>query len=169
MCAKSGHYPKDCSSYPTPEKKMDRVKSLELCQKCARKKHNGRCFNLSRSCRKCSKWHFDYMCVAQPKNSKGKTKESKDSKPKNSQSSTSIDSVSSSVVLPVNDRLDRDILLPTFTANLRGPTLQAKVRSVYDPWSQTTFINESLAQKLHCKVLHNIDLTVKGFNSKRKK
>ena len=70
-------------------------------------------------------------------------------------------------MLHVNDHLEKDILLPTFTANLRGPALQAEVRSVYDPSSQTTFIKESLAQKLHCKVLHNIDLTVKGFNSRK--
>ena len=172
LCTKGDHFAKDCTVYCNPDEKLERAKSFSLCLKCARKQHNGKCFNLSRRCRKCNKWHFDYMCNAKPKEtSKGKTpkKEETSKEPsKNSNPSTvSVESVSSSIVFPVNNNLENDVLLPTFTANLKGDGAQAEKRSVYDPWSQATFIKESLARELQCKVLHDVDLSVKGFNSCR--
>lgn len=164
LCAKGDHFPKDCTVYPLPAKKLERAKSCNLCLKCARKQHNGRCFNLSRPCRSGGKWHFDYMCNCQ---SKSGTKVSNSNMQSQSTPTTSVASLSSSIVLPVNDNLEKDVILPTFTVNLKSPMAQAEGRAVYDPWSQTTFIKESLANKLKCKILCNVDLSVKGFNSRR--
>ena len=58
-------------------------------------------------------------------------------------------------------------MVPTFTAKLKGENKWSNVRSIYDVWSQTTFILDSLASKLQCKVLSDVELSVRGFNSRK--
>ena len=131
LCSKGDHFPKDCLEYPTSVKKVERAKSMNLCLKCARAKHKGNCYNLSRRCQTCKSWHFDFMCNAGEK-SKVKSNNISTSKTK-TQSNPSpvyIDNTSSSIVFPVNDDLQRDILLPTFTAKLKGKSKPLEVRSM---------------------------------------
>ena len=173
LCSKTGHFARDCSVFSTPVKKLEQAKNLGLCFKCARK-HAGKCFGLTRPCSKYKNWHFDYMCDVKSKEvSKQKTSKKKNSYETSKtqkfdrQSGQKAEATSNSIILQVNDNLDKDVLLPTFTANLIGDSVQLEARSVYDPWSQTTFIKESLADRLKCKVLQHVDLSVRGFNCRK--
>ena len=170
LCNKDDHFANYCPDYSTSFSKIERAKSLGLCLRCAKRKHKGYCLNLKRKCLKCNAWHFDFMCNADDKGkSMGRCKHEKTSKKSKGKETqiVSVESSASSVVFPIKDQLEKDILVPTFTANLKGENNCANVRSIYDVWSQTTFILDSLASKLQCKVLSDVDLSVRGFNSRK--
>lgn len=57
------------------------------------------------------------------------------------------------------------IVLPSFTLNLPGEGGKFDARCMYDPASQTSFITDSAAAKLKCKILDpNLTMKVSGFN-----
>ena len=170
LCNKGNHFANFCPDYTSSFSKIERAKSLGLCLRCAKRKHKGYCINLKRKCLKCNAWHFDFMCNADDKSkSMGKGKKEKASNKSKGKETPipPVESAASSVVFPIKDHIEKDILVPTFTAKLKGSNKCADVRSIYDVWSQTTFILDSLASKLQCKVLSEVDLSVHGFNSRK--
>jgi hypothetical protein len=63
-----------------------------------------------------------------------------------------------------------NILIPTFTLQL--PRINSKkllnTRAMYDPASQVSFISETVAEKLSCRVVKtNIDIRITGFNESK--
>ena len=69
-----------CSKFPTPQAKVEKLKSLNGCTWCASLSHltNKCAFRFKRKCVKCSGWHFSYLC------SKSTTQKSTDSQENNS-------------------------------------------------------------------------------------
>ena len=172
LCAQEGkHRTKDCPKYPTSQAKNKRIKQLKLCLKCGWNHETSKCRRVTFPCKYCREMHFEYLCEEKPKaESSSKTEASSKAEKKSpSESSSKNETAASSVICGANLLSGRNSFLPTFTANLSGNSrMHKKVRAAYDSWSQTTFINEKIAQNLQCKILDpNYELLVKGFNSSR--
>ena len=94
---KVGHVIHKCLKFPTPQAKVEKLKSLNGCTRCASLSHltNKCAFRFKRKCVKCSGWHFSYLC------SKSTTQKSTNSQENNS-----------SIVL---SSFGNDTMLPTFS------------------------------------------------------
>ena len=155
LCSDNNHFPKDCTKFGNALNKFNRAKQLGLCVKCAKPKHKGFCRNLTRKCTNCNKWHFNFMCAEPVKSiDKNATKSSK-----------SVSCIANNITSS-GAGADNDILLPTFSAKLKGQNHDFKVvHAAFDTWSSSNFILESFANKLNCKVISKVKLNIKGFNS----
>lgn len=143
-----------CNKYETPLKKVNKLKSLNYCTKCATNSHSSKdCkFNFFKKCIHCSGKHFSFLC--QPRGNSG-------SKPK-------LETIQSSVVA-----VDCGMLTSMTTHSTVLPTVLLKfdhskkaIRALRDSGAQTSFIRATAAANENVKILkHDVLITVNGFNS----
>ena len=134
------------SKFPIPQAKVEKLKSLNGCTRCASLSHltNKCAFRFKRKCVKCSGWHFSYLC------SKSTTQKSTDSQENNS-----------SIVL---SNFGNDTMLPTFSFSVIGSECQ--YRGFKDSGSQSTFISRKLVEMHKLITLQDkVTVTINGFNS----
>ena len=79
LCSKlddkiSNHPLYKCEKFSTPKAKVEKIKSLNGCTKCASLDHKtDECkFLFKRKCNSCSLWHFNFLCIKTPRNSEEK-------------------------------------------------------------------------------------------------
>ena len=159
-----------CSVYPSTKDKLNRLRTLSGCTSCGNVTHASKdCrFKFKRMCVHCSKPHFSFLCEGQGENkNENIASESTGVKPKNYKQK--IDAHVHASCVWVNearfDDIGHDSMLPTLTFKVQDTT----VRAIRDSGSQTSFITESMANKLKLKVVKpHFKLGVHGFNSSRK-
>ena len=187
----SGHPLSKCVKYFTTQSKMEKLKNINGCTKCAFTNHNSaNCrFKFKNRCSTCQGYHWSFLCVqqcgnlnsksdktqiknekeakVQPSFEKGKNSKegSKDQKSQKSQDTkTKIQSGVTTVVEAHKINNDGETILPTFTCEVKGVTL----RVMKDGGCQSNFISSDLADKFDLKVLdNNVDLTVNGINCQK--
>ena len=155
---KSNNHPiYSCPAFKTAKEKLDKIKSLNGCSKCASLKHKfAECrFKFKRKCRYCSGWHFDFLCSQWSTGSQT----GQDASPR----SNALSTEAKSGVVNLQT-LSCNTLLPTFSfcVNENG----TKLRALNDRGSQSSFITENAVVNQKLKVLQkNVKLTVSGFNA----
>ena len=181
-----------CRKYDSPKAKVDKLKELGGCLKCAKTNHSTSSCNFSfrKKCFHCGNWHFSYLCMKRHEDqknvfsseaSKNETasaisptqkaykkgiKDINPGKGKNSKSN-SKEEVSNGMILSVGAlrTSSTESILPTFTCNLDN---QTEIRCLLDCGSQTNFVTEDTAISNNLKVIkNNVNLTVNGFNSSK--
>ncbi|XP_068245280.1 uncharacterized protein [Palaemon carinicauda] len=155
-----------CPVYNSNKAKVDKLKEIGGCLKCASSSHSaGLCkFRLHKKCRGCNGWHFTFLCIKKdsPKEEVVNVRSlNKNSNLVNEKS----EKVSTGVVFSV-DALQcygNRSALPTFTSQLEDHT---QIRGLQDSGCQCNFITDRAVKKIQFKVLRrNVSLTVNGFNS----
>ena len=165
FCLKLGlkdvdHKSHTCPKFPTPQQKLDFLKSNNGCFKCAKFNHVAKdCkFKFRSHCVKCSKWHMHYLCIKDVNS----VKASADKSLVNVQCVQSKE-VTSNVAIRHNVT---GSILPTFSFCISGD--DELYRGLRDSASQNTFISKKLADLFKFKVISSgIKLTVNGFNSSK--
>ena len=179
-----------CKVYESPKAKVDKLKSLSGCLKCASLgHHSGQCkFRFRRKC-SCNQWHFSFLCIDRFKGSSDKssfvpnsfksfpTPKGSDptSKPKvdldtkqKDKGNSRLKEISNNSIYLVDalpNVLDGNSILPTFTCRING---NCKIRALKDLGCQSNFITEQLADSQKLKVVQeNVVFKVKGFNSNK--
>lgn len=140
-----------CQIFETPEKKIEKLKLLELCFKCGGKGHLSRdCrFKFRQPCVHCKKNnHFSYLCFKET-------------------SQESIGNGVCSVELEAKTVCNLNgMILPTLSGRLQSGS---NVRILRDSGAQATFIRSEVAQLCNFKTVKtSLNLTIKGFNSIKK-
>ena len=153
-----------CSKFPTPQQKLDKLKSLNGCTKCGNFSHyTDKCtFRFKKKCYHCSGWHFSFLCIKAPSFSRT-DREAVHSQP-NRESAASVsdkaDITSGVVVFP---NLGNDSVLPTFTFRISGH--ESVFRGLKDSGSQSSFISRRLYDLHRFETLKDdVSLSVTGFN-----
>ena len=144
-----------CSHYQTSADKLERIKNLKGCVKCASLGHDvNQCkFRFKRKCVHCRKWHFDFLCPTFSNSNASKKRGEGNSVVK-------TETNSGVVVLPC---LSNDAVLPTFSFTIgeNGKML----RGLKDTGSQSSFIAEKVVKELELQVIkEDVKLVVNGFN-----
>lgn len=172
LCKSNNHKIHNCKTFQTPEAKLNKISELKGCTRCGYLNHTvSNCkFRFSGKCKNCNKFHCFFLCV-------------NDKKDKNTKLIKSNRSSENPIVEPVvkethscevefqvmTTSVSSDIIIPTFTANFfkRGNgSLEA--RSMYDPASQSTFINEKLLSKIKHKIIRkDVSIKISGFNESK--
>ena len=159
--------------YDTSKKKFEKIKSLSGCTRCSFLNHpTGDCkFNFRTNCQNCGKLHQTYLCMKDSASSKEKSASSKDG------SKSAIFSVStvpseatiSAACSGAGYTVDSNsIILPTFTADVCGPSDTKQVRFFRDGGCQRSFCERSLANQMNLRILQdNVHITIDGFNDSR--
>ena len=169
LCVRDGtdssHKLFKCTSYPSPQDKLSRIKKLNGCTKCASLSHaTSNCnFNLNKKCFKCNGWHMSFLCA---KNMEPPKPDSIDS---DSKSKVDVPKKSgSSCVAMVSMRTEafNDVVLPTATVYVRDESnKKVKWRAFKDVGSQSTFVRGTPADIPHSKIIKAVDIKINGINS----
>ena len=157
------HQISKCSKYDSPGSKIDRLKVLKACLKCANTSHTtDDCrFKFYKSCFFCSGTHFSFICPKTNVKNSNKVETPTAIKHKSNLKSNSV----STGVVSINcNALDSQsnysTILPTFTTYVDGTS----IHGLKDTGSQCSFILSELAENLNLKVLSDVSIIVNGFN-----
>ena len=151
LCEREGHWAQACRNYSTPKEKVNRLKEINGCVRCASKGHNWKnCFKSTNiKCRNCTEGHYDYLCVAGPK---------RNSQVKNSQ-------INATGVECLVGGSSTDTILGTLTCFLKDGT---SLRVFKDGGSQSNLIAKSrLTDTNHRVVEKSVKLALKGINGSK--
>ena len=144
------HIMKDCIKYVSPTDKVNKLKSLKYCSYCSFKNHStDKCrFKFSSKCRNCDGNHLSWLCTKVVS--------------QNVQNKLSIVQT-----LSVDCSYDQ-VLLPSFTCDVKNNDTCLNIRILKDSGTQRNFITEHVAIELGLEsVKENVKLSINGFNSVR--
>ena len=172
LCSADGkvdtHATFQCKTYVDSTSKLDKLKSIGGCMKCANTKHKtSACrYKFKKKCIFCKRWHFSFLCNQGNSESKNVNKKPETNfKKQKGVENNNIESSSNPVCISdafTNTNEGRSIL-PTFSCNIDN---KVTVRAMKDQCAQSNFICTDLAENLNLKVIHdNVMLNVNGFNS----
>lgn len=166
LCSEKGSHPVyKCPKYQTPANKIERIKILKGCIKCARIDHSAdECkFHFNKRCY-CGGWHFSFLCF-EGLPDKNKPPSNPKSEPGNLEETTS--SISTTDILcQAYEASDSSLaVLPTFSGRIQGGKI---IRCMRDGGSQSNFIKEERAIRENLPIVkagtaHRIN----GFNSSK--
>ena len=174
-----------CMTYSNPNEKVDKLKKLGGCLKCADTTHKTELckFRFNRRCIKCSSWHFAFLCnkfpglgksfdqSVSPKNLPASTgtsqNSSKNQKPIKSSANlvgVSEESSAGSACLEVKiSSIGTNSILPTFSCKIENS--DKLLRGLKDSGCQGNLITQEQADLNNFNVVRkNINLTLVGFN-----
>ena len=171
----SNHRNIDCPRFSTSELKLKVINKAGGCTRCGKLTHSlSACkYRFSGKCRNCNKYHAYFLCTAKRKNYAGNDKlvahDQGGKHQKQNRSSTeclkpkpmTANLVQYNVMSATSNE---NIIIPTFTARVGNAD---KVRCMYDPAAQATFVSKHALEKLKYKVMEKIQINVSGFNSSR--
>lgn len=157
-----------CKKYPSAQDKLNRLKAIDGCCKCASLSHiTSQCrFRFTKPC-SCSQYHFTYLCLKDDLSSnKQASKSVKHSKGVNNAIGNKGSNVSSAGIFIGKTTVcqyGEETILPTFSRRLTDGSV---VRGLKDSGCQPTFITYKAAKRLKLKTLEKeFPLSVNGFNS----
>lgn len=167
------HKIQDCPKYKTPQSKLNKIRSLNGCSKCALLNHTvTSCkYRFFSKCSNCGVFHKYFLCVKGNKDTPvdfpaGKNKNQAQNL-KSKQDKISSDSNPVSVNVMSNGD-GGDNVIPTLTLKLPKKKGTLDVRAMYDPASQVSFITEKFAQRVRHKIVkESVNVTITGFNEVR--
>ena len=181
----NNHAINKCPNYIKPSEKLNRLRQLNACLRCANLGHFATAckFRFKSKCRNCDHYHFTFLCdgTLQPSvgsrngnSSKTPAKQStssnaaqSESEPTNSEEHISEAITSMQIVCASyfqENMGEVDSVLSTFTISKHNT--DEKIRGLYDQGSQSSFVLENLLPALDHTVLNNcIKLTIKGINN----
>ena len=142
------HLVKECTVYNTAAKKVTKLDALKYCSKCTFMNHTAsQCkFKFTSPCRFCKREHMSYLCLREP------------------------NSIASNVsCVHFNSVVKNDnVILPSFSVNIRQNNSSILCRVLNDTGSQRNFITKKLVDDLSLPVAESdVDLKVHGFNSEK--
>ena len=146
-----------CRKYGNSIAKIERLRVIDRCTKCAGIKHTEEnCkFKFSRRC-SCGKYHFSFLCDAKKTEPVPSTS--------SSTCATSNVQIKARKIVNFEALQSRNVILPTFAAH----TNNTKIRCLRDSGSQSNYILDSIARSENLKVVsEDIYITVNGFNSSK--
>lgn len=166
-----------CPNYPSAKDKVDRLRKLNACTKCANLEHNANScrFRFNKRCFTCSDWHFGFLCcenLIDPNFTKTDPSNDNKVKPKfvSDKKFTKCPmqkKVHSGVACLINvDEISdtSDSILPTFTCRIGNK----QFRALRDSGSQGNFVSKDLLKDVkHSVVDSPVSLTVTGINEKK--
>ena len=165
----SNHVTYKCTNYAKPRDKVNRIKSLGGCIKCAGTSHkSNECkFTFKKECFHCKGQHFAYLCLSR-KNPQNKIENSSVNQVNvlsSDEAEESYENVSQMMVnfqsLNSNSSPSKTIL-PTFSCNLAGGT---KISCLRDTGCQGNFISKNTFLKEKFKVVAKTSIKINGFNA----
>lgn len=144
---KHEHFMNQCKKYPAPALKIEKLKLLKGCTKCAYLSHEtNKChFSFNSRCRNCNGFHMTYLC----------TKRDATNETTSNLNWTKAYSTNSADA----------IILPTMTFKLGNS--DNIVRVLEDGGSQRSFVSESFSFNNKLPIVRKINLTINGFNSSK--
>ena len=180
----NNHSTYNCQKYLSTFDKLNRLKSINGCLRCANVTHDSsNCkFVFKRTCLNCSKPHFTFLC---PDNIESKENDraaatkygnanngpnhSRSNNKRHEKSGKSGKKEVNASCMWVNettfDNAGQDAILPTFTCTING----MKIRAMRDSGCQSSFITQTLADQLRLKVIKpEFELGIHGFNSSKR-
>ena len=152
----SKHHIRNCKVYETAYKRVNKLKSVGGCIKCAFVSHETKnCkYKFPSKCLNCKFDHMTYLCLKSGERS-GK-------------SSKATVNTLSTVTAHSGFGTDDAIILPTFTSSVKRADYVTDLRCLKDSGCQRNFIRESIARALKLKVLDsNVRINVTGFNEQK--
>lgn len=155
-----------CSKFPTPKQKLEQLKTLNGCTKCASFDHcSDKCkFRFKKKCYNCSGWHFSFLCGKTSPSSQHK-KETSFQNQEAGKDPVTVNTDTNSGVIVFSNMVSNSAL-PTFTFNVSG--YDNLFRGLKDSGSQSTFVSRKLADLYNFEpVNENITISVTGFNYSR--
>ena len=163
----------NCQNYPTPQSKLNQIRHLNGCVKCGLLNHTiAKCrYRFSGKCGNCNKYHAFFLCTGDEKTelvNENKSKfTKKTSKNKNSGGNNIKSDINTINYSVMSADVNENILIPTFTMNLDSNSRKynCKVRAMYDPASQVSFVAQNYARKIkHAIVRKDVTVRISGFN-----
>ena len=188
LCNTNSHAIYKCDKYVKTKEKLDRLKVIGACKRCANSSHNSSSckYRFPRKCCKCERWHLSFLCSAYTADKGLSLRRRFNSEPKKgggvatsgvvltganrshrSGEEEEIGQATSGLVIAslYNDTTSLDAILSTFTCNLSD---NRRVRCLLDSGSQTNFISERVLSELNHVVLkETINIQIKGINEVR--
>ena len=149
---KGSHLSVDCRKVRELEQRMQIVKKDRLCFNCLGKHKVSDCKSRFK-CRNCSRRHHTSLCT-------GKTTTDRQS---------AKTEVNSSVIHSAHTIPTGPVLLKTATSIVKSSTSSTSANILFDEGAQSSFITESLAQKLQIKPTGTEKLCLSGFGSKERR
>ena len=167
------HAIRHCSVYATPKQKFEKLKALGGCIKCSFVNHkSSECkFKFSSPCKTCQNNHMTFLCLKtsnSPENEFSKGEGQNSFHCNNASAITSMPTVNSSPpdVKVAFSSAGSSIILPTFTAAIKGSSGDCQVRVFKDGGCQSNFIDKELVDQLQLPILNSdIAITIDGFNN----
>ena len=159
----SDHYLKNCTVYPTPKTKFDKLRIIKGCTKCSFNNHaTSECkFVFKSNCVHCDMPHMSYLCLKAPAPSQTAHQGFNPRQFSEVGNNFSCVEVSS---MCTNDPM----LLPTLTGYIGHEEGKVPIRIFKDGGCQKTFICSKLANSLNLPVIEeNLPITIRGFNSNK--
>lgn len=138
------HYISQCTVYDVAYKKVNKLKALKACTKCAFLHHEAsNChFKFYSKCKNCNESHMTFLCTK-----------------RNYNTSTNLNCTKS-----CTSNSGDSILLPTLTLNI-GSQNKGIIRALKDGGSQRNFVSKSAVLNYKLPVICKVTLSIHGFNS----
>ena len=156
VLCEGSHFWAYCKTFTTRERKLEKLKALELCFVCGSPKHYSKDCSKTSCKNGCSFRHHQVICPKTKKEEQGNKQGNKVS-------------VSTLSVAGVNkgDRTKRSIL-PTATITLKGRRGRVEhKRGLLDPCAERTFVKRISLEKLSYKVKGKEKLALRGYISSK--
>ena len=157
-----------CDKFNSPIAKINKLKELKFCIKCAGPNHfaNECKYQFKKPCYICNKNnHFSFLCLNTKKGDNSYNNKNVNNKndKTNLKDKDSINSGTCHVEMTASNVNVSQNILPTFTCSLKGGK---KLSALLDSGAQISFINDKISNKYKFKILKkDVNITIKGFNS----
>ena len=140
-----------CKIFSTREKKVEKLRAMELCFVCASPRHFGRDCN-KQSCKMgCTLKHHPSIC---PRNKK------EDTRKKGSE----VNVTTLSLTGKSQEQATRKSILPTATITLKGKSGRIEhKRGLLDPCAERTFVKRNILKDLAYKAIGKERMSLKGY------
>ena len=145
-----------CQSFPKARDKLDKLKALGMCIKCANFHPTKECkYKFHKACTQCNKSnHFSFLCFKE--GDKTNTSPAKEV-------ANGVCAVEFSAQNSMCPKMGN--LLPTFSCTTKNGLL---IRGLQDSGAQTSFIQSDVAKTCNFKVIKSdVNLTIRGFNERK--
>ena len=173
----SSHYITRCPNFDTPSLKVEHLKKLGGCVRCAQLNHStNKCkFRFKMRCFKCNAWHMTYLCLESPfaskdvkhqstKPSQGQLPEKRTQDIKQKDKSRENKTNNNVAVLThLMGGFAENSILPTCTGYIFG----SPIRILKDSGSQSNFVAEDIVDHKFDIIKSNCNLTINGINGPR--
>ena len=173
-CSSLDHSHGKCPKFTNPSSRIQRLKTLNRCTKCTLPHATENCnFRFKYKCSKCKSNYFAGLCVKTKNetshaNAASTSQSSDDTGTKTGDASNPPQVFSGVTVAYTNSGSTNNstqVILPSFTTTIESPSgVQRDIRVWKDSCSQSTLIEESLANEMSLETEDNLTLTLKGIN-----
>lgn len=152
-----------CIKYDNAEAKVTQLTKMNACLKCGNLNHRtDTCrYRFTSRCKKCSQWHFSFLCVKSVATEEVPSKFTNKKINKNENNKKETSSSMGTVTQALRGATGGDSVLTTFTCYLG----ECRVRALKDSGCQSNFVTNRFASDNKLSVVkEGVDLTLNGIN-----